>query len=84
MLIWNEILLPPELFPYLRRIIAYNSRNWAAVYLNLHKARRQWVMIVGVLESTVATVRSRGEIYKAVAQSVLLYGREIWVVTRAM
>ena len=37
-------------------------------------------MIERVLERTGATVRSRGENYKAVAQSVLLYGSEIWVV----
>ena len=38
-------------------------------------------MIERVLENMGATVRSRGKIYKAVAQSVLLYGRESWVVT---
>ena len=41
-------------------------------------------MIERVLERTGATVRSRGDNYKAVAQSVLLYGSEIWVVTGYM
>ena len=41
-------------------------------------------MITRVLESTVATVRFRGVMYKAVAQSVLLYGSKSWMVTRDM
>ena len=37
-------------------------------------------MIVRVLKKTGATVRAHGMMYKAVSQSVLLYGSEIWVV----
>ena len=51
------------------------------MYLNLRKARWRWVMIARVLEKTGATVRDPGEMYKAVEQSVLLYGRKSWVVT---
>ena len=39
-------------------------------------------MIGRVLERTVVTVQARGEIYKAVDQSVLLYGSESWVEIR--
>ena len=38
-------------------------------------------MVARVLENTEATVRSRGLMYKSVAQSVILYGSDIWVVT---
>ena len=38
-------------------------------------------MIVRVLERTGATMWDRGEMYKAVVQSVQLYGSERWVVT---
>ena len=41
-------------------------------------------MIVRVLAKTGATVRARGMVYKAVVQSVLLYGTERWVVTEEM
>ena len=41
-------------------------------------------MIKRVLEKTGATVQARGIIYKAMSQSVLLYGRKSWVVTEAM
>ena len=68
-------------FPYLGRKITYNNINWAAVYLNLRKDRRRWGMLARVLERTGATMKARGEMYNAVAQSVLLYGSEIWVAT---
>ena len=41
-------------------------------------------MIVRVLAKTVATVQAQEMMYKAVDQSVLLYGSEIWVVTGEM
>ena len=41
-------------------------------------------MIARVLANTGATVRSRGMVFKAVAQLVLLYSSESWVVTGVM
>ena len=41
-------------------------------------------MIARVLAKTGAMVRDRGMIYKAVAQSVLMYGSLSWVVTGEM
>ena len=79
----NSKNIPPsEAFPYLGWKIAYNNINWSAVYLNLRKYSRQWDMIARVLERTVSTVQSQGEMEKLVAQSKLLYGIGIWVMTR--
>ena len=81
----NAKTVPPsEAFPYLRQTITYNNSDWAEVYPNLQKARRWWGMISTVLERTGEKVRSRGEMYKAVTQLVLLYVSEIWVVTGEM
>ena len=66
------------------RKIAYNNSNWSAVYLNLRKALRWWDIILGVLESTGANMWAWGAMYKAVAQSIILYGSKIWVVTGEM
>ena len=77
----TETLPPSEGFPYLVLMIAYNNSDWEAVYQNLGKARRRRVMLVRGLERTGATVRFQVVIYKAVAQSVLLYDTQIWVVT---
>ena len=41
-------------------------------------------MLARILESTGATLHPRGAMYKAVAQSVLLYSNKIWVVTGDM
>ena len=76
-----EALPPSEELLYLRRKIAYNNINWAAVYQNPRNVRRWWGMITRVMAKTGATVQARGTMYKAVAQPVLLYGSEIWVVT---
>ena len=47
---------------------------------NLKEVRRRSGMILRVLANMGAMMRSHGMMYKAVAQSVLLYGSEIWVV----
>ena len=44
----------------------------------------QWGMVARVLERMGETVQARGAMYKAVAQSVLLYGSKIWMLTREM
>ena len=79
-----EVLPPPEALPYLGQMIAYNNSNWSSVYQNPKKAQRRWVMITKVLSKTGAMVRARGMMYKAVDQSVILYGSNIWVVTVEM
>ena len=71
-----EYLPQLEAFPYLRRAITYNNRNWAAVYQNLRKAWRRWGMIARVLANTGATVWYGGMMYKAVVQSVIIYVSE--------
>ena len=54
------------------------------MYQNLRKAQRRWGMITRAMAKTGATVRDQGMIYKAVDQSLLLYGSESWVVTGEM
>ena len=76
-----ETLPLSEAFPYLVRTIAYSNRDWASVYLNLQTYQRRWGMVARVIERMGATVRSRGAMHKAVAQSVILYDIENWVMT---
>ena len=54
------------------------------MYHNLQKAHRYWGVISKVLEKMVATVRSRGMLYKSVVQTFLFYESESWLVTGAM
>ena len=80
----TEVLPPLEVFPYFGRTIAFTNSNWPVVYQNLRKAQRRWGMIARVLVKTGATVRAHWMMYKAVAQSLILYSSEIWVVMEAM
>ena len=70
----GDNLPPSEAFTNLRRTNTYNNSDWAAVFLNLRKSWRQWVMILRVLKRTGAPVWAWGAMYKAVAHSVILYG----------
>ncbi len=71
-------------FKYLGRVIAMNNSDWPALFHNLKKARQRWAMVSKVLDKQGASMRCRGLFYKAVVQSVLLYGCETWVVKEGM
>ena len=64
--------------------IAYNNSNFPKVYQNQKKLWRRWGVITSVLEKMVATMWACGMMYNAVAQSVLLYSSDSWVVEGAM
>ena len=70
-----------EAFLYIGRTIAYNNNDWAAVYQNLQKSRRQWGMVASLMERTGETVWAQRPMYKAVAQPVLFYCSKRWMVT---
>ena len=46
--------------------------------------RRQWGMVEKVLKKSVAAVQSQAMMYKAVVQTVLMYGSDSWVVMGSM
>ena len=51
--------------PYLGRTVAYNNSDWEALYQNIKKARRQWLMVAKVLTKAGAVLRSSSIVYKA-------------------
>ena len=61
-----------------------NNDEWPAVVGNLVKARKSWGRMQGILRREGATTRILGNFFKAVAQQVLLFGAETWVVTPKM
>ena len=71
-------------FKYLGRTIAANNSDWPALYTNLNKARRKWSTLARILTKTGLPPRMAGLFYKAIAQAVLLYGSESWVLSPAM
>ena len=72
------------IFSYLVRTVAYKNSEWAALYQNIWKARRQLDMVGKVLLNIGATVWAGDMLYKAVVWSLLFFGSESWVMTGAM
>jgi hypothetical protein len=69
-------------FRYLGRLIVADNSDWLAVTYNLKKARSRWAQVSRVLTKQHINPRTAGYFYKAVVQSVLLYGCETWSLTR--
>jgi hypothetical protein len=74
----NKTLPKIPTFCYLGRVLAANNSDWPALYKNLHKARVQWGLLSRPLVQTGVTPKHQGNFYKAMVQSVLLYGSESW------
>ena len=58
-------------FPYLGRTVTYNNSNWEALYQNLQKALRRWVMVGKIVTKTESAVQSQGMMYQSVVKLVL-------------
>jgi len=71
-------------FQYLGRIVTNNDDDSAAVNRNLTRARQKWGRIGKVLVRTGAAPKTMASFYKAIVQSVLLFGAETWVLSRSM
>jgi hypothetical protein len=80
----GEPLESVSIFKYLGRLLSSNDDDWPAVHRNLSKARKSWARISRILTRDGATPRVSGMFYKAVVQSILLFGSETWVVTNTM
>ena len=71
-------------FGYLGRCVHEDNSDWPALFSNVKKARKRWGMLVRILDKDGATNYAKGMFYRAIIQSVLLYGVETWTVTPAM
>jgi hypothetical protein len=68
-------------FKYLGRILDNRDSDTAAVEYNLRKARQKWGRIGRILSKESAKPRVMASFYKAIIQSVLLYGAESWAIS---
>ena len=71
-------------FRYLGRILTERDSDMPALYRNLTRARQRWAQLSRLLVREGATPRVSGNFYKAIVQSVLLFGSETWVWTKSM
>ena len=79
-----EPLEPAYTFPYLVLTTVYNNSHCEDMHHNLRKDWRCWGVIFKVSTKRGAMVWAHGMLYKAVAQTVLLYGSESWVMKGAI
>ena len=71
-------------FEYLERVLAAGDDDWLAVVGNLGRAWRSWGRLYQVLGQEGAYPKVLRTFYTAVAQAVVIFGAETWVLTLRM
>jgi hypothetical protein len=72
-----------DAFRYLKRIMAQDDNDVWAVRSQIKKARGIWALVSQILRAENAPPKVSAKFYKAVVQSVLLYGSKTWNLTKA-
>lgn len=80
----GEIVDKVKDFKYLGRYLVEDNNDRMTIESNLKKARSRWAQVKRVLIREGASPRIMGYFYKAIVQSVLLYGAETWVWSAGM
>lgn len=71
-------------FKYLGRHMTNKNDDWLAVANNIKRAKCRWARIKTILKLDTSSVRTMSSFYKAVVQSVMLYGAETWTISVTM
>ena len=71
-------------FRYLRRVITVADDDWPEVVRNMEKARAVWRRTTSILSREGADRRVYIFFFKAVVQSIKIFGTETWVATPCM
>jgi L-rhamnose mutarotase len=77
----GEVLEKVESFLYLGRILAQDDEDVRAVRSQIKKAGGTWARVGQVLQADNTPPKVSAMFYKAVVQSVLLYGSKTWNLT---
>ncbi len=80
----GDVLERVEVFRYLGRLLLQDDDDVQAVRNQLCKRHGTWARIGQVLRRENAPPRISAKFYKAIVQSVLLYGSETWVLSPAV
>ncbi len=83
-MVHGDILERVKVFKYLRRLLAQDNDHIQAVHQQICKAKGIWACIGQVLQGGNASPHVADKFYKAVVQSVLLYGSKMWNLTKAV
>ena len=71
---YGQPLLEVYSFKYLVRILLALNEECLLVVYNLRKVKKKWACLSGVLGQEGADTRTLGTFYRAVVQTVLLFG----------
>jgi hypothetical protein len=74
----GELLEKVDLFQYLGQILAQDNDDVRAVRQKIKKARGIWARVGQVLMADNTPPKVSAKFYKAVMQSILLYGSKTW------
>ena len=80
----GDVLERVKVFRYLGHLLSQDDDNVRAMRSHLCKARGTWARVGQVLRRENAPPRVSAKFYKAIVQSVLLYGSETWVLSPAV
>jgi hypothetical protein len=80
----GDVLEGVEVFRYLGRMLLQDDDDIQAVRSQLCKTRGTWARVGQVLRRENVPPRVSAKFYKAIVQSVLLYGSETWVLSPAV
>ena len=81
---YGEPLQNVSTFRYLGRVLTVGDDGWLAVVGKIGKARKSWGWLSWIMSREGVDLKVLGNFYKAVAQAVLLFGAETWVLTQSM
>ena len=79
----DPLEMVPE-FQYLGWVLTAGEDDWLAVVGKLGKSQNSWGRLFRILIREGADPKVLGNFYKAVAQAVLIFGAETWVLTPRM
>ena len=80
----GDVLKRVEVFRYLGRLLSQDDNDIQALRSQLRKARRMWEKVGQVLQKENSPPQVSAKFYKAIVQSVLLYGSKMWVLSPAV
>jgi hypothetical protein len=80
----DRVLERVDVFKYLGRLLSQDDGDVQAVCAQIRKARATWAQVSNILRAQNTPSRISAKFYKAVVQSLLLYGSETWVISKSV
>jgi hypothetical protein len=80
----GDMLEKVKAYRYLGHLLLQDDNNVQAMWSQLCKARGTWARVGQVLHRENAPPRTSAKFYKAIVQSILMYGSKAWVLSKAL